>query len=75
VGGRHLPGGHLRARPAAECFLTETADGDHTRAVLGLSPAEQKRLLDQAEAKGWTTRQLEDKAASVSKGQRTIAPP
>jgi chaperonin cofactor prefoldin len=39
----------------------------HIRAVLGLPPAEQKRLLDQAEAKGWSTRQLEDKAAGVRK--------
>jgi hypothetical protein len=28
---------------------------------------EQKKLLDQAEQKGWSTRQLEDKAASVRK--------
>jgi hypothetical protein len=39
----------------------------HIRAVLGLPAAEQKRLLDQAEAKGWSTRQLEDKAAGVRK--------
>jgi hypothetical protein len=39
----------------------------HLCALLGLPPAEQKRLLDQAENKGWTTRQLEDKAASVRK--------
>jgi hypothetical protein len=39
----------------------------HIRAVIGLPQAEQKRLLDQAEAKGWTTRQLEDKAATARK--------
>jgi hypothetical protein len=39
----------------------------HIRAVLGLPPAEQKKLLEQAESKGWTTRQLEDKAAGVRK--------
>jgi hypothetical protein len=39
----------------------------HLRAVLGLPPAEQKRLLDQAENRSWTTKQLEDKAARVRK--------
>jgi hypothetical protein len=37
------------------------------RAVIGLSDAEQEKLLQQAEDEAWTTRQLEDKAAGARK--------
>lgn len=48
---------------SARKHLTAT----HLRAVLGLPDAQQRRLLDQTESKGWETRKLEEEAAKVRK--------
>jgi hypothetical protein len=49
----------------------------HIRAGLGQPLAEQKCLLEQTEAKDWSTRQFEDKAADVRQreGDGSGSPP
>jgi len=52
-----------RLNVSARKHLTVT----HIRSVIGLPPAEQKRLIDEAEGNEWTTRKLEEVVAKVRK--------